>query len=89
MFEIQKGESSGRPISTSNAANVQIVKGSIVKNCRLLCYELESITGIPKLIVHDILVSHLDSVPRECIFPHKLLEINKAAGVLAFIEQFL
>ena len=47
-FEVQKNESSGRSISTSNAANVRKVKGLIDKNCRFSYYELESIKGIPK-----------------------------------------
>ena len=54
-FELQKGKSPGRPISASNAANVQKVNGSIDENCRLSYYELESITGIPKTTVHGIL----------------------------------
>ena len=58
-FELQKGKSPGRPISNSNASNVQKVKGLIDENCRLSCYDLESITGFPKTTFHGILVSHL------------------------------
>ena len=89
-FEIQRGDSSGRPIFISNAANVQKVKSLIDENCRLPCYELQSITGILKRTVHDIPVSHLGL--RNVYFfwvPHKLSDINKAARVLGCIEQFL
>ena len=58
-FELQKGKSPGRSICSSIATNVQKVKGLIDENCRLSCYELESITGIPKTTVHGIQVSHL------------------------------
>ena len=83
-FELQKGKSPGRPISTSNAANVQKVKGLIDENCRLSCYELESITELPKTTVHDILVSNL-GLRNVCSVwvQHKLSESNKTARVLA------
>ena len=83
-FELRKGKSPGRPISTSNAANAQKVKGLIDENCRLSCYELESITGITKTTVHGILVSHLGLRNLYSVWvPHKLSESNKAARVLA------
>ena len=86
-FELQKGKSPGRPISTSNAANVQKVKGLIDENCRLSCYELESITELPKTTVHDILVSNL-GLRNVCSVwvQHKLSESNKTARVLACTE---
>ena len=37
-----------RPISTSNAANIKKEKGLIDENCRLSCYELESIIRNPE-----------------------------------------
>ena len=35
------------------------MKGLIDENCIFSCYELKSVTGIPKTTVHGILVSHL------------------------------
>ena len=47
------------PRETSNAANIQKVKGLIDENYTFSCYELESITATPKTTVHGILASHL------------------------------
>ena len=56
-FELSKGKSPGRPVSTSAVPKIQKVKGLIEENCRLSCTELEAITGIPKSTqtVHEIL----------------------------------
>ena len=53
-FELSKGKSPGKPVSTSAGPNIQKVKGLIEENCRLTCTELEAITGIPKSTVHEI-----------------------------------
>ena len=86
-FELSKGKSPGRPVSTSAGPNIQKVKGLIEENCRLSYTELEAITGIPKSTVHEILRSHLDLKNVYSVWvPHKLSDNNQAARVPACKE---
>ena len=86
-FEIYKGKSPGRPVSTSAGPNIQKIKGLIEENCRLSCTEVEPITGIPKSTVHEILRSHLDFRNAYSVWvSHKLSDNNRAARVTACKE---
>ena len=86
-FELSKGKSPGRPVSTSAGPNIQKVKGLIEENCRLSYTELEAITGIPKSTVHEILRNHLDLKNVYSVWvPHKLSDNNQAARVPACKE---
>ena len=81
-FELSKGKSPGRPVSTSTGPNIHKVKGLIEENCRLSCTEHEAITGIPKSTVHEILRNHLDLRNVYSFWvSHKLSDNNQAAKV--------
>ena len=86
-FELSKGKSPGRPVSTFAGPNIQKVKGLIEENCCLSFTELEAITGIPKSTVHEILRSHIDLRNVYSVWvPHKLSDNNQAARVSACKE---
>lgn len=81
-FELEKGKSPGRPISTCTAANVQKVKTLITQNYRLSCGDIASNLSIPKSCVFEILTKNLNLRNVYAVWvPHHLSESNKSARI--------
>jgi len=56
---VEDNPRSGRPISSTNDQNVEVVRAVMVKDCRLSVRMIADETGLDKSAVHRILTDHL------------------------------